>query len=52
MLKNFESRFNKINNKNNKFINKMNENKLLYSLLFGCKINYEYDLKKIDKIFF
>ena len=52
MAKKFKSRSNKINNKNNKFFYKMNENKLLYSLLFGCKLHYDYDFKKIDKIFF
>ena len=52
MTKNFKSRSNKINNRNNKFINKMNENKLLYSLLFGCNIHYDYEIKKVYKKFF
>ena len=52
MVKNFKSRSNKINNRNNKFIYKMNENKLLYSLLFGCKLHYDYKIKKVDKKIF
>ena len=49
MAKNFKSRSNKINNKNNKLINKMNENKLLYTLLFGYKLHYDFEFKKVDK---
>ena len=52
MVKNFKSRSNKINNRNNKFINKMNEKKLLYSLLFGCNLHFDYEIKQVDKFFF
>ena len=51
MTKNFKSRSNKINNRNNKFINKMNEKKLLYTLLFGCNLHYDYEFKRVDKNF-
>ena len=51
MVKNFKSRYNKINNRNNKLFNKMKENKLLYTLLFGCKLNYDYEFKSVDKNF-